>query len=269
MKNRLYKALAFIKKDFIVESSYKMAFLIMIFNSSMPIFSYFFLGKLVHSDSLIQKYNASYFAYVFVGIGFTTYFQIAITTFADSIRRAQMAGCLEAIISSRTGPKTIVLFSSFFSFISAFFQLFAMYLVACIVFGLRLPNANWSAFVIVFICSLLTFMSLGLLAAVGTVLFKKGEPFGFLFGALSSILGGAYFPVEIMPDWLRYASYCFPISYALEALRQTLLNGASIEGVFNHLIILSLICLIIFPLSLVSFEKAIEIGKKEGSLLQY
>lgn len=265
----MYKILAFIKKDFIIESSYKMAFLILILNSAMPLISYFFLGKMINQKDTLSNYGGDYFPFALIGVCFTTYFQTAIISFSDSIRRAQMAGCLEAILSSQTNPKSIVLYSSFYSFISSFVQILILFIIAIFIFNLNLPNINYLAFSVSFILSLLCFISLGIFAAVGTIIFKKGDPFTFLFGGLSAILGGAYFPIEIMPKWLEISSYFFPISYSLKALRLSMLNGSDIFFISKELLVLLSISLVFFPLSLFSFQKAVEVGKREGTLLQY
>jgi ABC-2 type transport system permease protein len=180
-----------------------------------------------------------------------------------------MAGCLEAILSSQTEPKAVVLMSSFYSFFSAGIQLIFMFIIGFLLFGFNLGNANLPASFLVIVASLLTFVSLGILSAAGTVIFKQGEPVGWLFGVLSALLGGAMFPIEIMPQWLQFISQIFPITYSLDALRLAMLKGYSISMLGSQLITLVLFVAILFPLSLQTFKWAVEKGKKDGTLMQY
>ncbi|WP_333820170.1 ABC transporter permease [Ohtaekwangia sp.] len=265
------KALSFIKKDYCIESSYKMAFLISVANSFLPIISFFFVSKLIESSQAesLARYGGEYFPFALIGIAFTRFFQLAILTFADSIRRSQMAGCLEAVLCSQTNPKSIVFMSSFYSFISAGVQLILMFVVGILFFDFDISRMNVPGTLVAMVLSLFTFISLGIFAASGTILFKKGEPFGYVASTLSSILGGAYFPIAIMPAWLQLVSVFVPITYSLDALRLTMLQNYSIGMISEQLLILALVSVVLFPLSLKTFEWAVEKGKRDGTLVQH
>ncbi|TBO44304.1 ABC transporter permease [Pedobacter kyonggii] len=265
------KAKSFIKRDFIIEFSYKLNFILTFITSIFPVISFFFISKLIagNSSSSLLKYGGDYFSFALIGIAFIRFFQLAVDTFSGSIKRAQMAGCLEAILSSQTDSKTVVLYSSFYSFLSSGLQLIIMFLVGIIFFGFDIHNVNIAGAVFSFVTSLLIFISLGVFSAAGTIIFKQGEPIGWLFGVVSSLISGAMFPVEVMPSWLRFISKAFPTTYALDALRLALLKNASVLVLKNQLCILSIIALILFPLSLKTFEWAVERGKRDGTLMQY
>lgn len=265
------KIFIFIKKDFIIESSYKLSFVQSLLTSIFPIISFFFVGKLLEgtSSAALDNYGGKYFPFALIGIAFVRYFQLAVDTFSSSIKRAQMAGCLEAILSSQTDPRAIVVMSSFYSFISAGFQLIVMFLVAFLFLGFEFSNTNVPATLVALFTSLLMFISLGILSAAGTVVFKQGEPIGWMFGVVSALLSGAMFPVSVMPDWLKDIAALFPLTYALDALRLALLKDQSILMISRQLIIISAIALSLFPISLWVFKWAIEKGKQDGTLMQY
>jgi ABC-2 type transport system permease protein len=46
-----------------------------------------------------------------------------------------------------------------------------------------------------------------------------------------TILSGAWVPLQSIPDWLRPLSYIFPLTYASDALKLTLLKGASLADI--------------------------------------
>ena len=46
-----------------------------------------------------------------------------------------------------------------------------------------------------------------------------------------TILSGAWVPIQSIPDWLRPLSYIFPLTYASDALKLTLLKGASLTDI--------------------------------------
>lgn len=267
----LAKLRAFVVKDFIIESSYKVAFIISLINSIFPVLSYFFIDKLVAAESVqsLEKYGGDYFSFALVGIAFSSYFMMAVHTFSTTIRRAQMAGCLEAILSSQTSPKSIVLMSSVYSFLSAGVQLILIGIIGSLFFGFSFAQVNLPAALLVLFISVAIFVSLGIISAAGTIIFKQGEPFGWIIGSLGSILGGAFFPIEVMPIWLQKLSFIIPISHALDALRLTILQNYSIVMIGDKLLLLTGIVVVLFPLSLAFFNWSIEKGKKDGSLISY
>ena len=266
-----FKIKSFLLKDYLIESSYKLNFVLTFVNSTFPIISIYFLGRLISSPHTIslEKYGGKYFPFALIGVAFTRFFQLAVDTFSGNIKRAQMAGCLEAILSAKTGAKTVVLLSSLYSFLSAGVQLFFMFFLGLVFFDFDLSNTNFPATVLILFSSMITFISLGVLSAAGTVVFKQGEPIGWLFGILSALLGGAMFPVSIMPLWLQWFAKVFPITYTLDALRLATLRNYSILQLREQLLILTSMAIILFPVSLKIFEWTIEKGKREGTLIQY
>lgn len=268
--NYFRKSAAFVRKDFIIESSYKIGFIITFFGSLFPLLSFFFIDRMIGgSTPSLEKYGGAYFPFALIGIAFSRYFQLAISTFSDSMRRAQMAGCLEAILSSQTGPASVVLMSSFYSFLSAGVQLVGMFVFGALLLGFSFANTDVFATFVVVILSISVFISLGVISAAGTLIFKKGEPFGWLFGTLGGLLGGAFFPVEVMPDWLQLTSVIIPITYSLDALRLTILQGYSLDMVSDQVMILAGSAIVLLPLSLWFFKRAVEMGKKSGKLIHY
>jgi ABC-2 type transport system permease protein len=107
------------------------------------------------------------------------------------------------------------------------------------------------------------------LSASAIVWLKKGDPITWILGGMGSILGGAYFPVEVMPGWMQKVSYIVPIRYSLDALRLTMLNGASLRSVARPLETLLAMAMVLLPASALLFTAAVRKGRREGTLAQY
>lgn len=269
---RLNKTKAFIKRDFTILLSYKMALITTTVGTIFPLLTYFFISKLVPdgvSPEGLSQYGGGYFSYTLIGVAFTTYFMMAVQEFSATTRRDQMAGCLEALLSSQTDTKAIIFMSALFKFIHNGTVLVFMFLVSVLFLDFDFSNVNVPSLILTIAFSMIVFISLGIFSAAGTIIFKQGEPFGLIFGSLSSLLGGAVFPVALLPAGLKIISFIIPITYSLDALRLSILNGYSIAMLSNQLIILGVIAALIFPLSLKFFEWAVEKGKREGTLMQY
>jgi|RhiMetdeSRZDD1v2_1073273.scaffolds.fasta_scaffold17907_2 ABC-2 type transport system permease protein len=268
---RLYKAMAFIKRDYIVLVSYKMALITTTVGAIFPLLSYFFISRLMPATAIksIEVYGNDYFSFSLVGIAFTTYFTMAMGEFSALMRRDQMAGCFEALLSSQTDIKSLIFMSAIFKFLHNGTVLLFMFLFASLFLGFNFHNINFASTLLVVFLSLILFISLGIFSAAGTILFKQGEPFGFVFGTLGSLLGGAVFPVAVLPSWLKSVAQIVPITHSLDALRLAILKGYAVDRLIPQLLTLAAMSMLLFPLSLKFFEWSVEKGKKNGTLGQY
>jgi len=99
--------------------------------------------------------------------------------------------------------------------------------------------------------------------------FKRGDPVSFLFDGASKFLAGAFFPVAILPLWIKKLSAFIPLTYSLRALRDVLLAQGTLRDVWCDLSILLLFSIILFPISLKCFKLALRVAKQQGSFCQF
>ncbi len=271
MSNFLSKAGAFIRRDFRVESGYQAAFVMGLVESLMLLVILHFVGQLVPSRAStgLGKYGRGYFPFALVGVAFARYFDLMLRMFSESIRTAQVTGCLEAMLSSQTSAITVVTMSSFYSLLSGAVQLVLILAGGVLLFGVNLRAMNIPATLLVVLFSVAIFVAFGVLSASAIVWLKKGDPITWILGGMGSILGGAYFPIDVMPGWMQKISYVIPIRYSLDALRSTMLRGASLVSVARPLETLLAMAVVLLPASAALFTAAVRKGRKEGTLMQY
>jgi ABC-2 type transport system permease protein len=267
----LSKAGAFIRRDFRIESGYQAAFLMGLLESIMLLVILHFVGQLIPASGSagLGKYGRGYFPFALVGVAFARYFDLMLRMFSESIRTAQVTGCLEAMLSSQTGPITVVTMSSFYSLLSGAVQLLLILLGGVFLFGVDLRAMNVPATLLVLLFSIAIFVAFGVLSASAIVWLKKGDPITWLLGGMGSILGGAYFPIDVMPGWMQKISYVIPIRYSLDALRSTMLRGASLVSVARPIETLLIMAVVLLPASAAVFTATVRRGRREGTLAQY
>ena len=49
-------------------------------------------------------------------------------------------------------------------------------------------------------------------------MFKRGDPLTMIYGVMSYLFGGVYYPVDLFPDWPA-RSMLLPITWALDGMR--------------------------------------------------
>lgn len=101
------------------------------------------------------------------------------------------------------------------------------------------------------------------------MVFKKGDPVTWIFTSLSVPLGGVFYPVSSLPGPLQWISNLLPVTHSLEAMRRTLLDGASIGDVRGSLFALAVFTAILLPASLLLFRHSLRWAKQRGSLVQF
>lgn len=271
MKAFLYKAAAFIRRDFRIESGYQAAFIMGLVEAIMLLVILHFVGQLVpaRASSGLSKYGRGYFPFALIGVAFARFFDLMLRMFSESIRTAQVTGCLEAMLSTQTGPIPVVMMSSFYSLLSGALQLVMILAGGVLLFGVDLRAMNVPATAFVVVCSIAIFMAFGVLSASAIVWLKKGDPITWLLGGMGSILGGAYFPIDVMPGWMQKFSYVIPIRYSLDALRSTMLRGASLVSVARPVETLLVMAAILLPAAAAVFTATVRRGRREGTLAQY
>lgn len=262
---------SFLVRDFYTETSYRLGFLVGIVGIFFRAFIFYFLAQLVNDSAapLLTDYHGDYFAFILIGIAFGSYFGTGLTGFTTALRQAQTTGTLESLLMTPTPVSFIIIGSAAWSYTYTTFRVFVYLLIGTLLLGLNLSQANYLAALVVLILSIIAFASIGIIAASLIMVIKRGDPITALFGNLANLVGGVYYPIEILPGWLQWLAKLLPITYALRAMRLSLLNGAGWVELAPDLLALVVFCLILFPTSLLIFRAAVERARADGSLAQY
>jgi ABC-2 type transport system permease protein len=143
------------------------------------------------------------------------------------------------------------------------------YLGLGLLFGLRLRLDGLPAFALILILTILAFSGVGILSAAFILYLKKGDPINFLISSASALFGGVFFPTDSMPHYLGAVGRFLPVTYALDGIRKSLLNGARLADLLPEIGALLLFIAVLLPLGLASFSLAVRKAREEGSLAQY
>ncbi len=262
---------AFVVKDLKQQLSYRFDFLLRVFGVLFYATTFFFVSKLLGTapNESLKEYGGNYFAFVLVGLAFNSYLSTSLYSFSSSIREGQMSGTLEAVFATPTSPACLLIASTLWSFIMASFSVAVFLLLGVFVFGVDMGDANIPVAFVTLFLSIAAFLPFGVLSASFVIVFKRGDPVAYAIGALSQLLGGVYYPVSVLPNFLEYVSLIFPITHSLEAMRLALLQGAQFVDVAPNLLFLLIFSIITIPISLRIFSFALKEAMKRGTLAHY
>ncbi len=266
-----YKALAFIRRDLQTQVSYRLDFLLRVGGMLISVSIFYFISQILGTaiSPYLQRYGTDYFHFALLGIAFYTFIGLGTNSMAEAIHEHQHTGALEALFLSPTPILATMVMSTLWRYCWAFAESLFYLLAASLLFQARLEWANLLSAVIVILWSILAYAGLGFINASFVLVTKRPSPLARLLGLVTNLLAGVYYPIEVLPDWLRTLSHLLPATYALDALRRVMLQGASLGDVGHNLLALGGFTVVLLPIGLIAFRYAVRWAKIDGSLSQY
>ncbi len=101
MINNVLKVWAFIKRDFLSEVSYRLAFVMQVAGMFFTLLALFFFTKMIDPNAAGLG-GVRPFDWIMMGLAFQFYFSTALYSFSAKIRSEQLLGTLEAMLVSST-----------------------------------------------------------------------------------------------------------------------------------------------------------------------
>ncbi len=276
MSHLASKMWAFFRRDLQHETSYRVNFLFQFAGSFFFVTTWFFISR-----SLAAAFQppddlpgVSYFAFVLVGFAFFQYLQSTLNSFSSKIRQEQLTGTLEAMLVTPTPAALVILGSALWDYLMTTFRVGVVLLLGVALarsFGgqVGFQVSGLPAFFVLLLLTITAFAGIGILSAAFTVWLKRGDPVNYLISSLSALLGGVFFRVDALPEWLQQISRLLPITHALEAIRRALLGGAGLAEVAGAMWILLLFSVVLIPVGLVAFLLSLRQARVAGTLVQY
>ncbi len=268
MIRNLRKILGFIRRDYLNHVSYRMAAFMGVFGLFMTLAAFYFMTQMwdPNADGLdgIEPFD-----WLLIGLAFQYYFSTALYSFSAKIRDEQMLGTLEAMLVSPT-PTSVVIFSSAaWDFTYGALRVGLMLLFATLFFNVDLHVTSLPAVLVGVLLTLLSSAGLGILSASFVLYFKRGDPINFLLSGATTFFGNVFFPVEKLPEGIRFISDYLPITWSLRIVRGSLLQGQPLAELQGEFVSLGILTLFLLPAGLVASRFAIRKAKRAGSLIQY
>ena len=262
------KIFAFLQRDFLAETSYRVAFAMQLLGMFFSVLALYFVTKMIdpNADGLDGMQP---FAWMLLGVAFQFYFSTALYSFSAKIREEQVLGTLEAMLVSPTPTSVVIFSSSAWSFTYGGLRILLYLLFAVFVFGVELQLSNPLALLAGVVLTLLSSAGIGILSASFILYFKRGDPVNFLLSGLTTFFGGVIFPAKQLPDSIEWVSNLVPVHWSMRVVRGALLQGKGFAELQQELTVLAVLTLVLVPAGLGASRIAIRKAKREGSLIQY
>ena len=134
-------------------------------------------------------------------------------------------------------------------------------------FRLEMPSANFAGALIVLAIASISFIGIGMMTAVLPLISpEKGSQLGFIAQGILLLVSGVYYSVEVLPEPMQWLAKFSPATYALEGIRDAILDGAGTAALWDDVVPLIVIGAVSIPLGLLVFRRGERYAKRHGKL---
>jgi ABC-type multidrug transport system permease subunit len=259
--------LAILLRDYLVTRSYRGALTTDFAFGAVNILIYYFISQTFEGAATADLSGApSYFDFAAVGLVVTMVVTAAATGMARRMREEQLTGTLELLAAQPV--RTWELFAGLgaLPFLLAGVRAVIYLLLAALLLDLETSQASWLGLAAILLATGAAMSALGMVAGSVVLVAKRGEIVIAALLTAMGLVGGAFFPIEVLPSWLQPVGEIVPTRFAYDGLRAALFRGGDWEGDALVLLAFAAVCL---PAAVWLGGRALDFTRRRGSLSQY
>jgi ABC-2 type transport system permease protein len=260
-------ARAVFARDLAMFASYRMRFVTTMFSTVVALTLFYYVSRLVRSERIGSPDD--YYAFVVVGIVVFSLLTSTLSMPIATLRSELLAGTFERMVLSPFGPVRCVMSLLLFPLALAFTTALVSLTYASLVFGLHVHWPGVLAALPVGLLGALAFAPFGLLMTAAVVLFKQTNAGATFVITGVTLLAGVYFPVSLLPGWIRWAASVQPFTPAVDLLRHLVVGTALPDPALVDLAKLVGFPLVMLPLAVHVLGRAVRRSRRRGTIIEY
>lgn len=261
------KLRAFLRRDLLIASRYRGAFVLWPLSIVTELAGVYYLARAIGAG--FRPDGFAYFPFLLVGTAIVEVIVGSMQAFVESVRDAQLSGTLEMMMATATRPLTVMLMSAAALLIGRIASSVVYLAFALLLFRAPILTPHLAPLVVVLLVLSVMTVSLGLFAASLQLHFQRGSAAIWLFGTVLWLFSGSMFPVSVLPAALRTISRMLPVTYLVNITREVLLVQATLPSVVRPLLILTVVTGLLLVVSLGVFSAVLREARLRGTLSMY
>jgi ABC-2 type transport system permease protein len=258
---------AIFKRDLLLFRSYRTRPISLLISTAVSLTVFYYVSRLVRSPAVGSPDD--YYGFVVVGLIIFGVLTSTLSTPVATLRAELQAGTFERMVLSPFGAVRAIASLLIFPVVQALVLGILSLAFAGIVFGLDLRWPEALLAVPVALLGALAFAPFGLVMAAAVVLVKQTNAGATLVITGVTLLAGVYFPISLLPDWIRWASDVQPFTPAVDLLRNLLVGTHLRDATGVELAKLVGFTLVTLPLSLLLLRTAVARSRRRGTIIEY
>lgn len=264
------RAAALARAGFLTDASYRVGMLVSLAGlvaTTVPVYLLARAMQPLMAES-IDAQGGEYFAFVLVGMMATYFVATACNALPGTVSSGVRTGTLEALLATPAPLPSLlgglVAYPLLWTLLRA-----VVLLAAGAILGARFAWGGAAAGALILGLIVLAHLPFGLIGAALLLAFRTTGPLLQGVVVVSILLGGVYYPVEVVPEWIRPAAHAVPLGYGLRALRMALLEGAPVAALARDVAVLSAMAIGWMTIGAGALRLALRHARRAGTLAQY
>lgn len=206
--------------------------------------------------------------YLIVGTLVWHYLAVVFDCIAESVQWERWEGTIEYTFMAPISRLTHMLGTTIFAIFWGLFHTGIILAFVAVFFQISLENANFLGATVILLTGSISFIGLGIVAAVLPLLFpERGAQMTNIVKATILLVSGVYYPISVLPSWMQPIAAISPATYVLEGMRRALQNNAGPLDLWaSYLLPLLGSGLLLVPFGLWIFLRGEEYAKRTGRL---
>ena len=202
-----------------------------------------------------------------VGAVVWAYLGIIFEILTETVAWERWEGTIEYTVMAPLSRPIHLFGMGLFAIVYGVIRAVLLFAVVALFFHLELANANFAAALVVLVVASISFIGIGMMTAVLPLISpEKGTQLGFVAQGILLVVSGVYYPVSVLPEWMQWLAKISPATYALDGIRDAIINGAGISAMWPDIWPLILIGIVSVPLGLEVFRRGELYAKRHGKL---
>jgi ABC-2 type transport system permease protein len=202
-----------------------------------------------------------------VGAVIWAYLGIIFETLTETVAWERWEGTIEYTFMAPVSRAVHLAGMGLFAVLYGLVRAVLLFGVVAVFFDLEMPRADFGAALVVIGVASISFVGIGMMTAVLPLISpEKGTQLGFIAQGILLVVSGVYYDVSVLPGWMQAVATISPATYALEGVRDAILEGDGVGAVSDDIWPLLVIGLISIPLGLEVFRRGERYAKRHGKL---
>jgi ABC-2 type transport system permease protein len=220
------------------------------------------------STTLSQNYGLTLSGMIIVGTVVYLLYNRLLWSTGNSLQQERWMGTIDVLFLTPASRMTMLLASGLSSLVEGAWWIVAIFLLNWFIFGIQLTVTSWPAVAITLVSTMLALVAVGVFFASFFILSRAADQMASSLQAPIRFFSGVAFPVAALPQALQFVSLVIPVTFAISALRATLLSGGGIVDILNQLLPLYLFTGVFLSVGYFLLRVVEKKAKKDGSLYQ-
>jgi ABC-2 type transport system permease protein len=263
----LAAAQAIAERDLRVFLSYRARPVTLLVGPVATVTLFFYVSRLVKVETVGS--SDGYFAYVVVGIATLDVLASTLGVPPATLRQELVAGTFERLVVSPFGAVGSIVATMAFPLLQSLVLAGFTILFAAAVFGLPLA---WPSILLsppAAVLSALAFAPFGIVLVALVLVVKQTIAGASVIITALSVFAGVYFPVALLPEWIRWVSKVQPLTPALALQRHLVSATPTAEGPWLEVAKLAGFAAVLLPPSLWVLSRALAHCRSRGTVIEY